>query len=446
MRNRNFYQVRVKADFTLLTLIAFLIVHCPTPSTAGTIMQSRDRPELVPASLLKWPEQGSNYAILVDMSAQRVFLYERDNLFRPLKVYRCSTGENGGPKVRENDRKTPVGIYFFTNSYVKRELSPIYGVRAFAMDYPNPLDRKERRGGYGIWFHGTNKPLKPRDTNGCIVLNNRDIDELASYIELNDTPVIISSKIEMVNQKKLQEEAIKLEKIIENWREAWGAKKIDGFMSHYGRQFTSKSKNWQQWRAYKARLARKYPRIMVEIDNLRLIENDGTVLAVFNQSYSAEGYESLGQKRLYLRQNSSQWKIVGEFFTESKGETLASKRAWLASQEDIKRFITSWKKAWEQENLNAYISCYDSTFRSRDMDLAAWKEHRKRLNRKIRSLRVVVKDLKIKRVSSQTAVASFKQDYRADRYQDFGLKEVLLIKRGERWKIKKEEWKPLSSK
>ena len=218
---------RVKSEILLLTLIFCFLVHAIISVSTSQAKQQTGKPELVPASLLKWPEGSSKYVILVDKSAQKIFVYQRNDLFNPVKVYRCSTGENNGPKSRKNDRKTPEGLYFFTNSYVKKDLSPIYGVRAFPIDYPNPMDGKEGKGGYGIWFHGTNKPLKPNDTNGCIVLEDRSIDDLASYIKINDTPVIISSKIEMIRPEKLQKNRIELEKIIEDWKNAWEKKEIE---------------------------------------------------------------------------------------------------------------------------------------------------------------------------------------------------------------------------
>ena len=33
-----------------------------------------------------------------------------------------------------------------------------------------------------------------------------------------------------------------------------------------------------------------------------------------------------------------------------------------------------------------------------------------------------------------------KQDYRADGYRDYGVKKIVLVKKGDDWKIKKEEW------
>ena len=121
---------------------------------------------------MKWPEKGSDYAILVDKSQQKVYVYHRDSPSKPHRTYTCTTGENQGPKLRENDRKTPEGVYFFVRAIDKRELLSLYGSRAYALDYPNDIDRREGKNGHGIWFHGLNRPLKPRDTNGCVALEN----------------------------------------------------------------------------------------------------------------------------------------------------------------------------------------------------------------------------------------------------------------------------------
>jgi hypothetical protein len=53
--------------------------------------------------------------------------------------------------------------------------------------------------------------------------------------------------------------------------------------------------------------------------------------------------------------------------------------------------------------------------------------------------------MEILEASSHTAAVRFKQSYRADKYEDFGLKHLFLVKRGNDWKIKKEEWEPLTT-
>jgi murein L,D-transpeptidase YafK len=339
-----------------------------------------------------------------------------------------------------------VGIYFFTDAYVERDLAPIYGVRAFPIDYPNPIDKHEGKGGYGIWFHGLNKRLKPKDTNGCIALDNRNIDDLAAYITLNDTPVIISERINMVAPEELEKEAKELERIVESWRAAWAGKKIDRYMSFYNSRFSSGGKNRWRWQEYKSRLAKKYRQIKVEIKNLRLLKNDGVVLAEFDQVYTTEKFASIGKKKLYLQQNSKEWKITKEVFTLAARKQPPPLRPQPFSPREVKNFLYVWKGAWEKEDLKTYISCYAPDFRSRGMDLKAWKKHRNRLNKKYRSVKIDLSDLRIVKVSNTSASVRFKQHYLADGYKDVGIKKIHLQKKGKRWQIKKEEWLPLGGK
>jgi murein L,D-transpeptidase YafK len=247
----------------------------------------------------------------------------------------------------------------------------------------------------------------------------------------------------LTDPASVRNETEALARIIEEWRRAWEGKDIDRYMSFYSPRFTSGGKDWQEWKAYKAGLTRKYKKIRVDIDNLTLLKSGGTVLAEFTQRYQAAGFRSAGVKRLYLRQNSKKWRIVGEFFMGKEKTLVAVKKPPPSPSADIEALIDRWKGAWQRKDIKTYISCYDSSFRSRGMNLRAWKRHRQRLNRKYRDFRIDINDLKIGRVSDGTVRVTFKQDYRADRYQDLGLKELFLVKKGKLWKIKEEEWRPL---
>ncbi len=241
---------------------------------------------------------------------------------------------------------------------------------------------------------------------------------------------------------------------------------------------------------------------------MRILQNDGLVLASFVQKYGNEYFDSAGRKTLYLN-HSSRWRIIGEHFegsevkpsikkevpapegiepvmakkepankteeeatpvvvkkepaiTEEEMKPVIAKKEPLPAAEEskpgvikkeprpaveehreLRRVVEAWKKAWERKDLAAYMSFYDSGFRSRGMDFKAWKKHRDKLNQKYRSIAVEISDLKIERTSAVMATVSFTQKYEADDYGDEGLKSLLLVKRGKDWKIKEEEWKPL---
>jgi murein L,D-transpeptidase YafK len=438
-----FNSIKLIVPFITIIASGFFLVTDISFSRSVTQPIIREQ-AFVPAVILKWPNNCFDHIVLVDKADQKIMVYSEGDLSEPVQVYTCSTGENDGPKTKKNDRKTPEGIYFFTKSFVDRELTPIYGIRAFPINYPNAIDKMEGKGGYGIWFHGTNKPLKPKDTNGCIVLENGNIDDLAKYIKLNSTPVIISKKIEMVSQKELGSEVEELVKLVENWRRSWEEKDINEYISFYHDKFYSGNRNRKQWKEHKARLAKLYREIDIEIEGLQLLRNDELLMARFQQNYRASGHISHGIKTLYFKKNSNEWKIVGEYFSQSKDKVVLVKKKTPSIEKQINDLIESWRIAWEGKDLEKYIGFYDKRFRSRGMSRNSWMNHRKRLNDKYEVLKIQITDIKIVHQSGSTVRVKFKQQYRADSYKDFGIKELLFIKEGKNWKIRKEDWRPVS--
>lgn len=155
----------------------------PLGLASGASEQHPSLAKLIPDSLISLgSEDGRACAILVEKDSQSLMVYEHKDTFSLKHEFPCSTGEVAGKKQNSGDRKTPEGVYFLTKAFEKRYLSVTYGNRAFVMDYPNLLDRKFGRGGYNIWLHGSNKPIKSRDSNGCVVMANDDLEMLARCI------------------------------------------------------------------------------------------------------------------------------------------------------------------------------------------------------------------------------------------------------------------------
>ncbi len=426
-----------KKSGLLLSLIIILFIF--SPSFADIVKQPINAKRLVPACLLDW-NSGPEYAVLVDKSRQKVFVYKRDDLYNPYKVFDCSTGENGGRKQKRNDRKTPEGLYYFIKSFEDRYLAPIYGTKALPLDYPNIIDKRNGRGGYGIWFHGTNKELVPNDTNGCVAMKNGDIEELSNIVSLFDTPVIISAEIELVPEGQNEAQKRIIADIVEEWRKSWEDKDIDKYMSFYSRKFKSGWKDWEKWRSYKKQLAGKYNRIEVDVNDLNLFSYDGVIIASFEQDYRTPSFDSVGTKKLYLTQNSTEWKIIAETFT-GYDKAKITKKSSDFSKDEIKDFLFSWKDAWENKDITGYISCYDKNFKSRGMDLNAWELHRRRLNDKYNTINVEISNIKIQSLAAgKKASVSFTQKYKADKYRDKGKKKIILVRKGKDWKIMEENW------
>lgn len=141
--------------------------------------------------------QGSNepvHLILVEKALQKLHLYRYDGGYHLLKSYNCSTGEKNGKKRKEDDEKTPEGIYFNVKEYRDSKIT-VFGDRAFGLNYPDVFDDLEGNSGSGIFIHGANRGIKPFSTNGCVILSNDDISDLDSRIPIKSTPVIIGERL-----------------------------------------------------------------------------------------------------------------------------------------------------------------------------------------------------------------------------------------------------------
>lgn len=425
--------------------LPFPPVHSAGASIVGPAPAGHQGKARIPDSFLHFSPQNPGRVLLIEKASQKAYLYQSTDLVHPFRTYPCSTGEKSGPKSARNDKRTPEGIYYVTNSFKQKELASIYGARALPIDYPSPLDQRLGRMGYGIWLHGTNEPLKPRDSNGCVVFMNEDILELSRYILKGQTPIIITEKINFIEEEQLQREGAEFKGLVMEWLKAWRECRIERYMSFYGKDFVAQGKNWHQWRAYKKDLSKKYGAIDIGIDGLQILRENGVVLARFSQTYRADGFFSNGIKRLYLLKKSPEWKITYEFFTKTEEFAREAPAQVRRKRElsSIEQLIAGWQEAWQKKDLEAYMVAYAEDFSSGGIDRDGWRRHKAEINRKCRSIRVEIRNLRIQLLSSERATVHFDQEYSSDRHHDYGRKTIQLVKEKGRWSIKGETWIPL---
>jgi L,D-transpeptidase YnhG len=116
----------------------------------------RERPAagMQPANFVRLSPR-NQHAIAVDASRARLYLFE--NTLQGLKLvadYYASIGKLGIEKNIEGDLKTPLGIYYVTNTLGPKSLKDLYGAGALPINYPNPYDLRRGKTGSGIWLHG----------------------------------------------------------------------------------------------------------------------------------------------------------------------------------------------------------------------------------------------------------------------------------------------------
>lgn len=468
---------------TLRILIWCLILGLLLPAFVVPVLAAKEteaaKPvQQIPAALIEPGPGADRYIVVVEKSTQSLFLYEfKKGQYYLRRTYPCSTGENVGDKRKEGDKRTPEGVYIFNKKSLESELAPIYGVLAYPMDYPNFWDLREGRDGNGIWMHGTNRKLVPRDSNGCVALQNVDIMELEQFVRLYNTPIVIYDRIEYKDLDQINRDAARVKAFVLAWRDAWVKKDFKAYQAKYARDFISDDgKDYRAWMDHKIRLNQIYSSIKVDFDDLRIFRHRDAIVVVFDQYYrGGSSFTSDGAKRLYLREKPEGYEIVAEVWSpfpsrpperllsaEVRRRVLAEARkaetvvaaapeakpvparpAPVKADADVIRgILDTWLSAWTRKDIARYISLYHPDFRFKDMDRNEYRDYKARLAEKYKSISIGAEKTDIK-VDGRQARVTFVQKYHADQYQDYGLKTLVLVKDGEDWRIREEFWQDM---
>jgi len=393
-----------------------------------------------------------SHAVLVEKQSQTLFLLTLENgVFQEAFRAPCSTGEVFGAKSRSGDKKTPEGVYFFIKEHPKRDLSPIYGSRAFPIDYPNLMDRLAGRNGNAIWLHGTNKRLEPRDSNGCIVVENETIDRLANYITLHRTPIIIADRfteartfVKTPLQKGVQE-------LVDRWAAALYGGTYHDYLSVYDPGYLPDLSWWRDWDRLRRSFHVDGQAFTVLPAKLAVFQYRGLYTVLFDQMVRTPFQEAfVGTRKLFMARGPEGLRIVGDedqVLAENlkdrvQGHALVAAFRKLKKtdhEQEIVAMVDSWLEAWSSMDIERYAAYYSQDFRSQDgADLDEWLEHKKRLNRKYRFIRVTRKNKLTIEPGERQSTVSFVQNYASNAFQTTGVKKLILKREGNQWKILRE--------
>lgn len=273
----------------------------------------------LPSSLVKLSQQ-QQHAIVVDMSTSRLYLYENNaGVPRLVRDFYATIGKNGVGKYVEGDQKTPVGVYFVTGFIDPEELPDLYGAGAFPIDYPNAWDQRNGRTGYGIWLHGTPSATfsrPPRDSDGCVIVSNRDLQTISSYMKIGSTPVILADSIDWISTAEWESRQSRFDSYVEQWRQDWESRDAELYLSHYSRKYTGLGKDYESWVAYKRRVnpAKRFIKVGISGQSMFLYPGEDALLVVtFEQDYASDNIKRRFVKRQYWQMDKDgEWRIVYE--------------------------------------------------------------------------------------------------------------------------------------
>ncbi len=112
-----------------------------------------------------------------------------------------------------------------------------------------------------------------------------------------------------------------------------------------------------------------------------------------------------------------------------------------SDRKDILEFVSYWRNNWVGKNLKEFISCYSSSFRQKNMNINAFRNYKRRLFNRYKNENIDVKIDNIQILKGGNCIlVSFLQEYMAESFSDFGMKQLYLIKRESSYKIIGEHW------
>ncbi|MEM7610995.1 MAG: L,D-transpeptidase family protein [Pseudomonadota bacterium] len=283
---------------------------------------SRVRPQEIaglPRSIITLPESVSRI-LLVDIGQSAAwFALRRDEQWQIADAFYVSVGAAGADKRKRGDRRTPVGVYWAVDELDATKLPARYGTRVFPLDYPNALDRQQRRTGDGIWLHGidpNNNVRPPRDTDGCVAFGNSRIEMLAAQLELGQTPVVLAESLDWRPQAQRPAIASQLRDALNQWRRSFLAADETTYFAIYADAFSRFGEPAARWRqaervAMHSGLARS--KSIAELEIFLADVDEQIYLTRFRQTLHRKNAPPITTiRRLYWQRIDDNWQIVAD--------------------------------------------------------------------------------------------------------------------------------------
>lgn len=166
----------------------------PEPEKSGTAVQTASQEEKLPDP--KDTTRTHDYSILIKKGKFTLYLLDQE---KPVGHWPVALGKNPGQKEKSGDMKTPTGTFpvdeiIDASSWShdfgdgKGEIPHAYGPWFISLD-----TSKLSKGKWdGIGIHGTHDPssIGTLASEGCIRLNNKDLETLKAYVKVGTKVVI----------------------------------------------------------------------------------------------------------------------------------------------------------------------------------------------------------------------------------------------------------------
>ena len=272
-----------------------------------------------PAYLLEVPDNIADILIAdTDSASMYRFEWSKGSMVAADQRY-MSIGTAGVGKQKAWDKKTPLGVYFITESLDTSKLHDKYGVAAFPLDYPNAWDRFNRRTGDGIWLHGVDKnnpERPPHDTDGCLALPNEELLRLVDSLHPTVTPVIVAREIEWALPRDLEARRLEFRLALDQWRDSYANGDLHTYLSLYADDFEFEGLDRDEWAAFRYNVFETRTTQNVTLSDVMLVadpEVPDLYLSRFTQKLvTADGTVTTSKRLYWRRSGGNRWEIISE--------------------------------------------------------------------------------------------------------------------------------------
>lgn len=307
--------------------------------------------EFMPENILELDQLFGHHVIVAEKSTHSLYLFSNKNGEPELvHTYQVATGKKSGNKIFQGDHRTPEGVYYFNQFLTHKDLlkrhgpqGEIYGVGAFVMNYPNPIDIRRGKTGSGIWLHSTNDETrieKGLDSRGCVVAHNHNLIEISKYLELHRTNFIVVQDLKFLPRSTWEKRKTELKQVLVDWSEAWKNENFDAYISYYHpTEFQDPLKgSYNGFRSYKRAVFANPGTPNIEVTNINIFVGSDYAVATFKQLYRSTSINDVGKKILYFKRDEYyNWKIVAESWSKD-GITGQSNEDKVAFQPSMRFF------------------------------------------------------------------------------------------------------------
>ncbi len=140
------------------------------------------------------------------------------------------------------------------------------------------------------------------------------MDDLTSYISLEETPIIIVKKLDFLREDAVEQEQERILQYIEAWRSSWESAEIEWYREFYSHQFLSNDRTYDEWVDYKQLIFPNYSWIKIALSDFQILKFDDYYLVEFHQNFQLDIYTDSGKKKLYINNDGENLTIISELW------------------------------------------------------------------------------------------------------------------------------------